>query len=124
MSGDGDLGQWDTILRRNVPRPPSGTWDCASVDTAIHAPGEPCGADEQNAQDHGRPVLRSRLKEVGRPSSGADVRPQHLTPRVDKVHASAAELWPRPGGTQGNPPPCTRRHYRRSARRHSRQRSR
>jgi hypothetical protein len=88
MSSDGDLRQWDTVLRRNVSFPPPGTWNCTSADTAIHAPGELRGKDEQNAEGHGGPVLRGRSKEVGRPSSGADVRPQHLTPRVDQVHAS------------------------------------
>jgi hypothetical protein len=39
MSSDGDLGQWDTILRRNLSHPPPGTWDCTSADTAIYAPG-------------------------------------------------------------------------------------
>jgi hypothetical protein len=112
MSSDGDLRQWDTVLRRNVSYPPPGTWNCASADTAIHAPGKPRGEDEQNAEDHGGPVLRGRSKEVGRPSSGADVRPQHLTPRVDQVHASAAELWPRTCGTQRRPPPCTRKCHR------------
>jgi hypothetical protein len=42
------------------------------------APGEPRGKDEQNPEDHGGPVLRGRPKEVGRPSSGANVRPQPL----------------------------------------------
>jgi hypothetical protein len=74
MSSDGDLRQWDTILRRNVSHLPPGTWDCTSADTAIHAP-----------------------------------RLQHLTPRVDQEHASAAELWPRTSGTQRRPPPCTQK---------------
>jgi hypothetical protein len=123
MSSDGDLRQWDTVLRHNVSHPPPGTWNCTSADTAIHTPGKPRGEDEQNAEDHGGPVLRGRSKEVGRPSSGADVRPQHLTPRVDQVHASAAELWPRTCGTQRRPPPCTRKCHRRPRRRR-RQRSR
>jgi hypothetical protein len=129
MPSDGDLGQWDTILRRNISHPPSRTCDRTSADTAIHAPGETRGKDEQNPEDHGGPVLRGRSKEVGRPSSGADVRPQHLTPRVDEVHASAAELWPLTRGTQCSPPSDTwkcrrgrsaRRHRRRSTRRHRR----
>jgi hypothetical protein len=123
MSSDGDLRQWDIVLRRNVSHPPPGTCDCTSADTAIHAPGESCGKDEQNTEDHGGPVRRGRSKEVGRPSSGADVCPQHLTPGVDKVHASAAELWPRTSGTQRSPPRCTRKCRRRSARRRG-QRSR
>jgi hypothetical protein len=122
MSSDGDLRQWDTVLRHNVSHPPPGTWNYTSADTAIHAPGKPRREDEQNAEDHGGPVLRGRSKEVGRPSSGADVRPQHLTSRVDQVHASDAELWPRTCGTQRRPPPCTRKCRRRSARRHRRRR--
>jgi hypothetical protein len=98
--------------------------NCTSAETAIHAPGEPRGEDEQNAEDHGGPVLRGRSKEMGRPSSGADVRPQHLTPRVDQVHASTAELWLRTCGTQRRPPPCTRKCRRRSARRRRGQRNR
>jgi hypothetical protein len=107
MSSDGDLRQWDTVLRRNVSHPPPGIWDCTSADTAIHAPGEPRGKDEQNTQDHGGPVLRGRSKEVGHPSSGADVRPQHLTPAllnfgrelvvpntVQGASGNAAANWP------------------------------
>jgi hypothetical protein len=124
MPSDGDLGQWDPIHRRNISHPPPGTWDRTPADTAIHAPGEPRGKDEQNPEDHGGPVLRGRPKEVGRPSSGANVRPQHLTPRVDKVHASTAELWPRTRGTQCSPPSDTRKCRRRSARRHRRRSTR
>jgi hypothetical protein len=124
MPSDGDLGQWDPIHRRNISHPPPGTWDRTPADTAIHAPGEPRGKDEQNPEDHGGPVLRGRSEEVGHPSSGADVRPQHLTPRVDKVHASAAELWPRTRGTQCSPPSNTRKCRRRSARRHRRRSTR
>jgi hypothetical protein len=120
IPSDGDLGQWDPIHRRNISHSPPGTWDRTSADTAIHAPGEPRGKDEQNPEDHGGPVLRGRPEEVGRPSSGADVRPQHLTPRVDKVHASTAELWPRTRGTQCSPPSDTPKCRRRSARRHHR----